>query len=70
MKTKREMQGRECREMVEIDCSSGPRHRDFIYRIPTSLPSTSIFRMLDMIEVEKNMLVGCFCNSVYNLTRE
>lgn len=41
MKTKREMQRRECREMVEIDCSSGPHHRDFVYRVltfPTFLP--------------------------------
>ena len=57
MKTKRETEGRGYREMLEIDCSTGPRHRDFIYRIRNPLQhSPGIFRMLDMMANEQNML--------------
>lgn len=40
---------RACREMVEIDCITGPRHRDFIYCIPTS--PRYIFALLDMLNL-------------------
>lgn len=40
----KETEGRGCREMVEIDCSTGPRHNDFIYYIPTSLTFTWYFQ--------------------------
>lgn len=36
MKTKRETERRACGEMVEIDCSTGLQHKDFIYCVPTS----------------------------------
>lgn len=44
MKTKRETEGRGYREMLEIDCSTGPRHRDFIYRIQTPPTFTWYFQ--------------------------